>query len=195
MSVSEAVGHVVAGMAVSDAIEPLMRFTQPVLERLHSIASMPSTSITKQELRSAADKMEQLEKFLQIVGPDFSESLPQSCSQTCQEAYSILDTILAQHHATFFLSERTCALIRRSLAFFGNLAIPTLPKLLERMVSSFEATGFPGYIWIVGKVLDGFGNLQDEALSAAMSNAFQRTSAKVLSMMESTAPQELSDGE
>lgn len=195
MSVSEAVGHVVAGMAVSDAIEPLMRFTQPILERLHAIASMPAASVTKKELRTAADRMEQLEKFLHVVGSQFSEGLPPTCSQTCQEAYAILDSILAQHHATFFVSERTCALLRRSLSFFGNLAIPTLPTLLERLVSSFENTGFPGYIWIVGKVLDGFGNLQDEQLMAGMSSAFQRTSSKVLGMMESTSPQELSDGE
>ncbi|PWN54005.1 ARM repeat-containing protein [Violaceomyces palustris] len=196
MAVSEAIAHILAGMPPREAAEPLLKFTQPLLESLNLLAATAHPE--KDELRRGSDRMEQLEKFLQIVGgggSGFHEHLlPEPCSRTAVEAYSVIDKLIANHGHVFFISERASALIRRGLSFFGPLAIPALPPLLDRLSEAFERTGFPGNVWIVGKCIDGYGRMADDALRSSLSNAFERISAKVMAMLEnSSRPADLSD--
>ncbi|KAN0063147.1 Nuclear import receptor [Thecaphora frezii] len=191
MAVSEGVAHVIAGMPPQDAPEPLMHFSQPLLETLAQVAAMPQPE--KEDLRRAADRMEQLEKFLMVVGAGFWQHLPATCARTCQEAYSVIDTVLASHGHIYFISERACALLRRGLGFFGKLTLPSLPALLERLAICYEATGFPGYIWIAGKCIDQFGRGADLTLRSALQGTFDRISGKTMKMLEESTPSDLSD--
>ncbi|PWZ00583.1 ARM repeat-containing protein [Testicularia cyperi] len=192
ISISEGIAHVIARMPASEAAQPLMQFTQPLLETLSQIGNMADPS--KDQLRKAADRMEQLEKMLAVVASSsMSSQLPQACARTCEETYGVLDRLLATHGQVYFISERACGLLRRGLYFFGPLAKPTLAVLLERLASCFEATGFPGYIWIVGKCIDQFGRGSDLGLRTALQGAFERVNGKVMRMLEETMPAELGD--
>lgn len=195
MSISEAIAHIIAGMPPQEASQPLLQFTQPLLQTLHTIAGK-GPGATKDELRKAGDRMEQLERFLYILGDRLASAgaLSSECSKTCQEVYSVLDQILAQHGTTYFVSERACALIRRALVFFGDAALATLPALLSRMAADFDRTGFPAYVWIVGKTIDGYASTNsDEALRSAMRDAFERVSAKLMSLLERARLQDIAD--
>lgn len=191
MSLSEAVAYILAALPAHEVPEPLMRFTQPFLQTLHSIAS--SETANKEELRKAADRMEQIERFLHILTSSSTPVLPESCAKTCQEAYNIVDLLLAKYGSTYFISERACALFRRALAFFGHLALPTIPALLSRLTDNFDKTGFPAYIWIVGKCIDRFGKEAQGELATALQNAYQQVSAKVLSLLELGPPSDIPD--
>ncbi|EPQ28739.1 uncharacterized protein PFL1_03542 [Pseudozyma flocculosa PF-1] len=191
MAVSEGVAHVIAGMPPKDAAEPLMHFSQPLLETVAQVGAMPRAD--KDDLRRAADRMEQLEKFLMVVGAGFWKHLPETCATTCREAYGVIDTVLAQHGDAYFISERACALMRRGLSFFGELAVPALPALLDRLAGCFEKAGFPAYVWIVGKCIDQYGRGADLALRGALQGAFDRISAKTMAMLEESMPADQSD--
>ncbi len=117
VSISEGIAYVIAGMQPSEAPQALMQFSQPLLESLSQILNISNPG--KDQLRKAADRMEQLEKMLAVFGSSFSHHLPEACSKTCEEAYSVIDRVLASHGNVFFISERACALLRRGLSFFG----------------------------------------------------------------------------
>ena len=191
VSISEAIAYVIAGMQPNEAPQALMQFSQPLLESLSQISGIANPS--KDQLRKAADRMEQLEKMLGVIGTSFTHELPGACAKTCEEAYSVVDKVLVSHGNVFFVSERACGLLRRGLSLFGRLAAPALVALLERLSSCFEQTGFPGYIWIVGKCIDQFGRDGNMATSAALQGALERVTGKVMQLMENTMPAEMGD--
>lgn len=191
MSLSEAVAYILAALPPQEVPEPLMRFTQPLLQTLHTISSSPNAS--KDDLRKAADCMEQIERFLRILCETSIPAVPTSCAKTCKDAYDIIDALLAQYGSTYFISERACALLRRAIVYFGSVALPTIPALLSRLTDNFEKTAFPAYIWIVGKCIDRYGKEAQGDLSWSLQTAYERISAKVFNLLESTPPSDLSD--
>lgn len=198
MSVSEAIAYVIASLPQQEGVEPLVRFTQPLLADLASIGASETAATDKLQLRRAADRMEQIERFVHITSNTMTEdTLPASCSKTCEEAYGVVDTIIAKYGSTYFVSERACALIRRAMVLFGDLALPVLPHLVVRLVATFERTGFPAYIWIVGKCIDRYGGTKTEASTgadAALSDAFARITQQVVRMLQATSPADIPDG-
>lgn len=192
LAVAEAIAYVVASMPAPQATESLLVFAHPLLENVHEISMLPAPG--KPELMRAADRMEQLARILQVMGTaSLTSTLPESCAATCSEAYGILDRMLQRHGDAYFISERTSALIRRALIFFGTRAEPTLPSLLERFASCFEATGYSGYVWIVGKSIDQFGHQAGAQLHSLLAHAFERISQKVVQLLQSTPPDQLGD--
>ncbi|WFC97613.1 Nuclear import receptor [Malassezia yamatoensis] len=191
LSIVEAIAHVIASMPPQDAMKSLMQFTQPFLEGIQQIALSPTAN--KPELMQAADDMEQLARILQVIGVNFASFMPDSCAATCSTAFGILDRLLEQHCHAYFISERTSALIRRALIFFGPCAKPTLPSLLQRFTSCFESTGYSGYVWIIGKSIDQFGHGADAELSALMTQSSERVSSKVMQLLHVSSPDQLSD--
>ena len=191
LAVAEAIAHVIVSMPPAQATESLLLFTQPLLQNVHEITVLPSPG--KPELMRAADRMEQLARILQVMGVSLASTLPESCAATCTEAYGILDRLLDKHGHAYFISERTSALIRRALIFFGTRAEPTLPALLERFASCFESTGYSGYVWIIGKSIDQFGHQAGAELHSLLARAFERISSKVLQLLQTTPPDQLSD--
>lgn len=191
VSISEAIAYVIAGVKPNEAPQALMQFSQPLLESLSQILAIDNPG--KDQLRKAADRMEQLEKMLAVVGSSITRHLSEACSTTCEEAYSVVDRVLALHGHHFFISERACGLLRRGLVLFGPLATRTLAPLLDRLASCFQQTGLPGYVWIVGKCIDQFGREGNAATSAALQGALERLNGKVVHLMENTMPSEMGD--
>ena len=193
LAVSEALTHVITAMSsAAAASDALLRLAEPLLQSVHDVSALPNA--TKPDLMRAADRMEQLARILQVMGVLLASTLPEACASTCSQAYAILDRLLERYGDVFFISERTSALIRRALIFFGDRAEPTLPALLDRFASCLEATGFSGYVWIIGKSMDQYGAQADDILRAQLGHAMDRTTHKVMSLLAAApAPDAISD--
>ncbi|WFD30101.1 Nuclear import receptor [Malassezia sp. CBS 17886] len=191
LSVAEAVAHVITALPPAQATETLLAFTQPLLEGLHAVSMQ--TAPDRAALMQAADRMEQLARILQVLGVSLTGALPDGCADTCAEAYAVVDRLLAHSGNVYFLSERTSALVRRALLFFGPRAEPTLPALLDRFAGCFEATGYSGYVWIVGKCLDQYGHRAPPPLRALLARAFERVTGKVIQLLSASSPDHVSD--
>lgn len=192
LALSEAIAHVISAMSPQDAAPALLLVAQPLLEGVHTVTTLPAAG--KSELMRAADRMEQLARILQVIGVSLTSTLPAQCASTCSEAYAVLDRLLERHGDVYFISERASALVRRALLFFGRCAEPSLPALLERFATCFEATGYSGYVWIIGKSIDQFAGGADATLNAQLTQAFQRVTQKVtLLLAESPSPDAVSD--
>ncbi|PKI85215.1 Nuclear import receptor [Malassezia vespertilionis] len=191
LSLVEAIAYVISALPPHEATESLVYFTQPLLAHVHAYTMLPSPS--KTETMHAADRIEQLARILQVMGVSLASTLPESCAATCSQAYAILDRVLELHGSVYFVSERTSSLIRRALIFFGHRAEPTLAPLLERLASSFESTGFSGYVWIVGKCIEQFGHGAGAPLFALLSSALERVSVKQALLLKEHGPDQLSD--
>jgi transportin-3 len=139
------------------------------------------------------DGLENLEVMLSII-ETFGDDLPPACRNTCQEAWLFFDPFIAKYGADYNTCERVTRVLRFSLTFFGSTALPVIPSVLARMATSFEATGFASYLWIIGKTVSQFGNEEGETLRSAIKQAFERTSTKLLKMLQETPPSQIPDG-
>lgn len=139
------------------------------------------------------DSMECLETMISVVRT-FGSDLPTACQTTCQEAWSCLDLFISKYGLEYEASDRVTRLIRHGLTFFGSAALPVASAVISRMTSSFETTGNPGYVWIIGKVLCEFGNEEDPNLRGAFKESYDRVSAKVLSLLQEKSPAAIPDG-
>ena len=153
----------------------------------------PAISTQVYELTVFEDSLECLETMLSVVRT-FGDDLPAACQTTCQEAWGCLDLFIGKYGSDYDASDRVTRLIRHGLTFFGSAALPVAPAVVSRMTSSFETTGNPGYVWIIGKIVSEFGNEEDPNLRAAFKESYDRVSVKVLSSLQEKSPAAIPDG-
>ncbi|EIW67770.1 hypothetical protein TREMEDRAFT_74507 [Tremella mesenterica DSM 1558] len=194
LEVCEAIGHVIERMEPEQAAGVLQQFCQPLLARVQVVA-MTTESVGKPELTKAA---EQIDAFLNVVGT--LTPLPQSCLSTPTAVYAVLDALLARHAQIYYISERTGYVLRRGLTFFPTTALePVLQPMLERMTLAFEQSGYPSYVWIVGKSAAKFANAargsSPHALGVAdlLGGALERVTLQVGKMLTSKTAVEIPD--
>jgi len=137
--------------------------------------------------------MENLECMLHVIR-SFGDELPVACRNTCQEAWDVLDPFLAKYGATFEVSERTTRVLRHGITLFGASTMRVAPAVLSRMSLAFESTGFPGYLWISGKIIGGYGVDKDASLHAAIKDVYERSTNKVISLLQGKPPGQMPDG-
>lgn len=142
---------------------------------------------------SHSDGLENLEVMLHVI-QGFGEELPPACQNTCQEAWVIFDRLLAKYGLNYDLAERATRVLRRGIDLFGNSVVPIASSVIARMSFAFEATGYPSFLWIAGKVLGRFGSEQDPALKGAIREIFERSTNKVVSLLHIKSPGEIPDG-
>ena len=123
----------------------------------------------------------------------YGDELPPACADTCQEAWAVFDAFLVKHGANYDLAERTTRVIRRGIDLFGKSAGAVAISVLARMSLSFEATGYPSFLWISGKVIGRFGYERDLALSAAIKELYEAATRKVSTLLQTKNPGELPD--
>jgi len=140
-----------------------------------------------------SDGLENLEVMLHVI-QGFGEELPPACQNTCQEAWVIFDRLLAKYGLNYDLAERATRVLRRGIDLFGNTVVPIAPSVIARMSFAFEATGYPSFLWIAGKVLGRFGSEQDPTLKGAIREIFERSTNKVASLLHIKSPGEIPDG-
>lgn len=124
----------------------------------------------------------------------FGDELPASCIGTCQEAWTIIDSLLSKYGSQYDVAERTTRVLRCGLRLFGRNASPIVPSLLSRMSIGFEATGFASFAWIAGKVISLYGEDDDIILAAGIKDVFERSTTKVATLLQEKELRDIPDG-
>lgn len=124
----------------------------------------------------------------------YGEDLPTGCANSCEEAWAIIDVILSKYGDQHDIAERTTRVIRAGLRFFGRSASLVVSSVLARMSIGFEATGFASYTWIAGKIISLFGEDDNLDMHAAIKDAYERSTTKVVTLLQGQDLRELPDG-
>ncbi|KAI0778461.1 ARM repeat-containing protein [Trametes elegans] len=191
VQVYEAIAYVISAMPMEQAAQSLRTFSFDILGRVHALATK-TTPASKDEIVHIAHDLENLEVMLGVI-QSFGEHLPSACQNTHQEAWSVFEPFIVKYGAEYSICERATRVLRLGLTFFGPVTLPILPSVLHRMVSSFETTGFSSYLWLAGKVIGRFGNEEDPALRAAFKEVYERSSNKLVSILQEKPPQMIPD--
>ncbi|KAG6853580.1 hypothetical protein C0991_003104 [Blastosporella zonata] len=189
--VYEAIAHVISAMPMERAAESLRTFSLDILGQVHTIAGR-QTVATQEELVNTNDGLENLEIMLHVIR-SFGEDLPAACQNTCQQAWLVFDAFLAKYGSNYDVAERTTRVLRHGISFFGNAALPVASAVVERMSLAFESTGYASYLWIAGKVIDAFGDEENQALRVSFRTLYERSTAKVVSLLQLKSPSDLPD--
>lgn len=197
LEVCEAIAYVVSSLPSNEAAQALQQFTQPLIERVQTVANAPGEA-SKQDLQKTADTLEQLDAYLQVVRT--LDPVPESCYPTAATLYTVFDALLARYAKLYYISERVGSILRRGLAFFPVAALqPVVQPVLDRMASSFAETGYASYIWITGKVAQKFGevvrNPGNEALAALLIAAFENVTVSLTKLLQVKDAAIIADGE
>lgn len=210
VQVYEAIAFVISAMPMEQAARSLREFSLDILALVHTTTSKP-TIATKEELKAASgisssllyktsgindfsDALETLEVMLVVIDT-FGDELPAECLNSCQEAWAIFDSFIAKYCSNYDVCERVTRVLRLGLNFFGSTALPVVPLVLSRMTAAFESTGYASYLWIIGKTIGRFGNEDNVTVRAAFKEAFERTSNKLVNILQDSPPSECPDGE
>lgn len=124
----------------------------------------------------------------------FGEQLPAACQNSCQEAWAVFDNFLAKYGSDYDIAERTTRVLRHGITLFGSAALLVAPSVVARMSIAFEATGFPSYLWIAGKMIGAFGNEEDASLRGVFQEVYERSTRKVVSLLQTKSPRDIPDG-
>ena len=125
----------------------------------------------------------------------FSEDLPPACQSSCSQAWEILNSLLSKFGSRNDLGERSTRVLRAGLRFFGPTARPVVTSVLGRMSLSFEATGYASYVWIAGKIISSFSEDDSTDMYAAVMDAYERSTSKVVALLQVQQLAEIPDGE
>ncbi|KAH7910876.1 armadillo-type protein [Hygrophoropsis aurantiaca] len=189
--VYEAIAYVISAMPMEKAAESLRTFSLDILSQIHNVAAK-TTPVTKQELKEIGNGLENLEVMLHVVGP-FGDQLPAACQSSCTEAWSVFDVFTSKFAFDYDTAERTTRVLRHGITLFGPSALPVAPSVLNRMVVSFETTGFSAFLWIAGKIVGRFGNEEDTNLRNAFRVLYERSTSKLVSLLQSKDPRDIPD--
>lgn len=131
--------------------------------------------------------------MLHVVGP-FGDHLPAGCENSCRDAWAVFDAFTTKYAYDLDTTERITRVLRPGLALFGQSALPIASSVVLRMITSFEATGFSAFLWIAGKVVTRFGRESDPELKISFQALYERSTSKIVSLLQTTAPRDIPDG-
>ncbi|KAF8647942.1 hypothetical protein AX16_006474 [Volvariella volvacea WC 439] len=189
--VYEAIAYVISAMPMERAASSLRSFSIDILAQVHDLTGR-SAPPSRQELQQIGGALENLEVMLDVI-KGFGEQLPAACENTCGEAWAVLDSFLLKYGSDIDLAERVTRVLRHALNLFGSAALPIAASVVKRMSTGFEATGYPSFLWIVGKMVGRFGNEENAELRAAFYNAYEVTTHKMVLLLQSKVPAEIPD--
>jgi transportin-3 len=124
----------------------------------------------------------------------FGDQLPAACRNSCEQAWSVFDALLSKYGSEYDIAERTTRVLRHGINLFGTSALPIANSVVARMTSAFEATGFPSYLWIGGKLIGRFGSEENPVLQAAFQQLYEKSTSKVASLLQAKSPRDMPDG-
>ncbi|OCH94769.1 ARM repeat-containing protein [Obba rivulosa] len=191
IQVYEAIAHVISAMPMEQAAQSLRTFSLDILAQVHALAMKPTVA-TQEELQAVTNGLENLEVMLGVV-QTFGDELPVACQNSPQEAWAFFDPFIARYGSNYQICERTTRVLRLGLTFFGSAVRPLLPAVLKRMAAAFESTGFSSYLWIAGKIVGRFGNDEDPMLRAAFAEILERSSSKLVILLQDKTPASIPD--
>lgn len=140
------------------------------------------------------DGLANLEVMLHIIG-SFGEHLPPACQGTCQEVWPVLDAFLVKHGSDYDSAEHVTRVLRHALNLFGGTVLTIAADVLGRMSASFASSGLSCYLWIASKIHATFGNEEEPVLRDAVRDVYERSTRKLLVMLQEKSAAMLPDGE
>ncbi|KAF8213141.1 armadillo-type protein [Mycena galopus ATCC 62051] len=188
--VYEAIAYVISAMPMAQAAESLRTFSVDILAQIHEATNKPT--ITKRELEEVGNGLDNLEVMLHVI-QGFGEELPPACQTSCRDAWNVLDAFLVKYGADYDIAERTTRVIRHGITLFGDSALPVVPFVVARMSFAFEATGYPSYLWIAGKMIQRYGNEEDADLRGSFREVYERSTNSIVSLLQSKSPSDIPD--
>lgn len=189
---SGALAHIIAVMPAPEASQALQTFCMPLVEKMHNMVAQKVPLQQEGAIQQLSDTLETLDTFLSYV-PSLADHLQPECSKTLEQIWAVWDGVLSLYDKNFKVSERACAVIRRGLQFFGNLCLPLLVSIVDRMTVSYERSGCPSYLWITGKVVGLFSETRDPGLESCLKIAFERQSVHAFSTIKEAGAEHTSD--
>jgi transportin-3 len=132
--------------------------------------------------------------MLHVVG-SFGNQLPPACEGTCQEVWPVFDAFLAKHGSDYESAEHVTRVLRHALHLFGRAVLTIAADVLGRMSTSFASSGLSCYLWIASKVHSRFGDEEDLILRDAVRDLYERSTQKVIAMLQEKSAATLPDGE
>ncbi|WVW85137.1 hypothetical protein I302_107174 [Kwoniella bestiolae CBS 10118] len=195
VEVCEAIGYIITSMPPDSAASALKEFCQPLIAKVQAVASLEN-EVDKPTLQKVADYLEQLDSYLSVVRS--IDPLPSDCYGTAIEVYGILDSLLNKYSKLYYISERVSTVLRRGLTFFPADAIqPIIQPLLNRMILSFEQTGYSSYLWITGKITSKFGEVakdpQNRGLAELLVRSFESLTEAMSALLARKVALEIPD--
>ncbi|KIY50561.1 ARM repeat-containing protein [Fistulina hepatica ATCC 64428] len=185
-----AIAHVVSAMPMDGAGEALKTFAFDILRQIHTVTTQ--ALVSKEELQTVCDGLENLEAMLAVIGP-FGDELPPACQNTCQEAWAILDGFQLKYGNNYRIVDRATRVIRHGITLFGDSALPVASSVVARMSLGFESTAISGYLWIAAKCVQMYGSQADATLLATFRDAFERSTAKLIALLQTCPPEQMPD--
>lgn len=209
--VYEAIAYVISAMPMNRAAESLRTFSLDILAQVHAL-SAKTTALTKKDIEEVGSKYQILFFFLQLsltlhtdglenlevmlhVIQGYGEDLPSACQNTCQDAWLVFDAFLAKYATNYDLAERTTRVLRRGIDLFNKSVLPIATSIITRMSFAFEATGYPSFLWIAGKIIGRFGYEENSNFRGAVKELFERSTSKVASLLQVKTAGDIPDGE
>lgn len=189
--VYEGIAHVISAMPIEAAAESLRTFSFEILAQVHK-ANTQTTPLTKAETEELTYALENLEVLLKFVGT-FGEQLPKSCEKTCEQAWAVFDAFFVKFGNDPVIGDQATQTVRRGLEFFGDSALVVAPAVIARMSFTFESSGVSSYLWIPGKIIARFGNDEDLDLRGSFKEFYERSTQKVVSLLQAKDPREMPD--
>ncbi|KAM0788019.1 hypothetical protein ACM66B_006218 [Microbotryomycetes sp. NB124-2] len=205
LELSEAMAHIVTQVPMAERPQAVGMFVTPNIEVVHALTSSGTATSppSKQEMRLALDALDRIDMMLSILTDDHEpiQQFPQECQQTCQQSWLVIDQFLDKFASSSSvggvnkvqLAEKACVAIRRGIQFFGELAEPLAPNVLDRMATCFEQTGGSSYLWITAKTIERFAFKRESGLLTAARTAVERECVKVFEMLQTTSPAQMAD--
>jgi len=189
--VYEAIAYVISAMPMNRAAESLKTFSLDILAQVHALA-VRTIPPTVAEMEEVGNGLENLEVMLHVI-QGYGEDLPPACQGTCEEAWAIFDVFLSKYGLNYDLAERATRVLRRGIDLFSKQALPIAPSVIARMSFAFEATGYPSFLWIAGKIIGRHGYEEDPNLKGALQEIFERSTGKVAALLQAKSPGEIPD--
>lgn len=191
VQVYEAVAHVISAMPMDQAATSLQTFATDLLAQVHALVAQ-GTPATTQQLKQVSYDLENLEAMLHVIR-SFGDVLPAACVNSCKAGWAVFDPFLAKYGTNYDISERSTRVFRHAITLFGSSVLEIAPSLLQRLSSGFAETGFPGYLWIGGKIINAFGVDKNADLHAAILDMYAHSTHKVALLLKEKTPGNIPD--
>jgi transportin-3 len=184
LEVTEALSHVIGAVQLPELLKTLQTFCLPVCQELHVIANK-GRQASDSDLRKAAELLDQLAIFLDVVSPEVPPDQEHPCLNLVNDLMPIFDALLSNYSAHPLISESLCKCYTACTENYGRHFRPMLSPLMERLGTAFSITDLSCYLWVARKCIKSLDGAPDaeamalafvQALSGVMFNLVQKKS-------------------
>ncbi|KAF9581145.1 Nuclear import receptor, partial [Lunasporangiospora selenospora] len=137
-------------------LNQLHAFFMGVTKRLKAVDLMEVTE-------AVAHVIGALKLFFETVNPQVAPSDAHPCIPIFQELWPVLDTLADRIGNIDDVAKELTGCWRSALISYRTHFAPLVPMIMARLIKSFEQTGLGPYLWVSGRVVREFGELNPAA--------------------------------